>query len=165
MGGTTLARLQHPRRWRPDFLPRRSPMATDADAFAGRVALLSGATGAVGAELARHLRARGARLAVAVRRPWQVDKVKAALGSDGILVGCVPPVDGEAAAGFVKGAADALGPVDALLCTSGAFRGSALAQDSAGELQELLEANLLTAQTLARAVVGPMKRRRSGSLV
>ena len=38
-------------------------------------------------------------------------------------------------------------------------------KEAAEELQELLEANLLTATNLARAVLGGMRRRRAGSLV
>jgi NAD(P)-dependent dehydrogenase (short-subunit alcohol dehydrogenase family) len=140
-------------------------MAIDADSLADKVFLLAGATGALGAELTGVLRRGGAKLAVAVRRPWQVDKVRQQLGSDGVLVGCVPALDSEAAAGFVKGAADALGPIDALLCAAGAFAAAPIGKDPQDQLRGLLEANLLVGATLARAVVGPMIRRRTGALV
>lgn len=140
-------------------------MPVDTDTIRGKVFLLAGASGALGSVLARRLLAAGGRLAVAVRRPWQVEAQRQALGDRDVLVGCVPSLDGEAAAGFVKGAADALGAIDAYFCTAGAYRASTIGQDGAGELTELLEANLLAPATLARAVVGAMKRRRSGSLV
>jgi NAD(P)-dependent dehydrogenase (short-subunit alcohol dehydrogenase family) len=140
-------------------------MAIDARLLNDKVVVVGGATGEVGGALVRELRAHGARVGVAVRRAWQVQKVGAAFGNDGILAGCVPTIDGEAAAGFVKGVRDALGPIDALLCANGAFRGTDVGQDAANELQDLLDANLLAGATLARAVVGPMRRRRTGSLV
>jgi NAD(P)-dependent dehydrogenase (short-subunit alcohol dehydrogenase family) len=140
-------------------------MAIDAGLLSGRVVVVGGATGEVGGALVRRLRDHGVRVGVAVRRPWQVDRIHDAFGRRDVLVGCVPTVDGEAAAGFAKGVRDALGPIDALLCANGAFRGGDVGQDSHSELQDLLEANLLAGATLARAVVGPMQRRRTGSLV
>jgi NAD(P)-dependent dehydrogenase (short-subunit alcohol dehydrogenase family) len=140
-------------------------MFTGTDNLAEKVVLLGGATGEVGGAVALALRQRGARIAAAVRSPRQVAQLAEALGSDGVLVGSVGAQDGEAAAGFAKGAADALGPIDALICAHGAFAAAEAGQDPAGALAGLLEANLLAPATLARAVVGPMKRRRAGSLV
>lgn len=130
-----------------------------------QVVVLAGATGAVGGAFAREVLDRGGKVAATVRRPWQVASLAAALGRERVLVGCVPANDGEAAAGFLKGARDALGPVTAVVCTAGAFQAAAVGKEPAGELQELLEANLLTGATLARAAVGGFRRRRTGVLV
>lgn len=130
-----------------------------------RVVVVAGATGELGASLVRTLRQHGARVALAVRKPWQVAKMIETYGNDRLLVSSVPAGDAEACAGFVKGATDALGPIDALFCANGAFRGNPIGRDPNDELDELLEANLRTGAALARAVVGPMKRRRTGSLV
>ena len=140
-------------------------MAAGAGLLSDKVAIVQGATGELGAAVVQQLRERGASTAIAVRKPWQVDKTIEIFGSARMLVGCVPSADGEAAAGFVKGATDALGPIDALLCCNGAFRGGAIGKDGGGDLRDLLEANLMAGVTLARAVVGPMRRRRTGSLV
>lgn len=145
--------------------PDELPMPANTDAFLDKVVLLAGATGALGSVLVEHLHAGGARLGIAVRRPQQVAQVQAALPRDRVLVGCVGAQDGEAAAGFVKGVGDALGPIDAYLCASGAFRHGPVGRDPAAELSELLEANLLGPRNLARAVVAPMLRRRTGSMV
>ncbi len=133
--------------------------------LAGKTAVVAGATGQVGAALVRRLLAAGAKVALPVRKPWQVEKLKEAFAAPGVFVGCVPETDGEAAAGFAKGVADALGPIAALVCATGAFDGGAIGRDPAGQLQELLQANLLAPANLARAVVGPMKRRKHGRLV
>lgn len=140
-------------------------MPVNADSVTGKVILLAGATGQLGSALARHLLDRGARLGIAVRKPYEVDKVAQSLGRERVLVGAVGAQDGEAAAGFCKGVKDALGPIDAFLCTAGMFRAGPVGRDPAPELAELLEANLLTPRNLARAVVPPMLRRRTGSLV
>jgi len=140
-------------------------MAIDADHYHGKAVLLSGATGELGSALALGLLRRGARIAVAVRKPWQIERVREQVGSDRVLVACVPAQDAQAAAGFVKGAEDSNGPTAAYLCASGAFAADPIGRDPSGQLQNLLEANLLTGVTLARAVVGPMKRRRTGALM
>lgn len=140
-------------------------MAPGSNELKDHVVVLQGATGALGAAFARHVLTHGGRLAAAVRKPRQVDSLRTALGHDRLLVGVVGPGDSEAAAGFAKGANDALGPVTAYVCTSGAFAASQVGKDPAGELRELLEANVTSAATLARALVPGMRRRKAGSLV
>jgi len=129
------------------------------------VVLLSGVTGAVGSAFAQFVLQHGGKVAAAVRKPRQVASVTEALGRDRVLAGCVAPQDGEAAAGFIKGSQDALGPITAFVCTAGRWSGSQVGKEPAGELLDLLEANLLTGASLARAVVGGMRRRRAGSIV
>lgn len=133
--------------------------------LAGKVLVVGGSTGHLGRAVVEHALNQGARVAMPVRKPWQVDKVRAQFAGKPVLVGCVPDVDGEAAAGFMKGANDALGPIDALLCCNGAFAFGAIGKDPAGELGELLTANLLSVANLARAAIGPMRRRKQGSIV
>lgn len=129
-----------------------------------QVVLLAGATGAVGKAFASFVLQRGGKVAAAVRRPWQVASLQESLGRDRLLVGCVGAQDSEAAAGFVKGIKDALGPITAYVCTAGRWSGASVGKDSAGALQELLEANLLAGATLARAVVGALRRQKVGTM-
>jgi len=127
--------------------------------------MISGATGAVGRALVVRLLEIGAHLAIAARKPWQVERLQIECPGADTLVGLVGSRDGEAAAGFVKGATDSLGPIEAFISTAGTFRMAEIGRDHAGDDVALLDANFLAAHTLVRAVVGPMKRRKSGSLV
>lgn len=136
---------------------------------ASKVVLLAGVTGQLGTAFARAVLRDGGKVAATVRREWQVAKVRDELaadadGGDRLLVGVVGPQDPEAAAGFVKGAGDALGPVDAFVCAAGAFRDTDVGSEPAGELRELVEANLLAGATLARAVLPGMRRRGRGTI-
>lgn len=140
-------------------------MTVGASALTDRVVLLAGATGAVGAELLQELLARGARVGVLVRKPWQVRELVARLPAGRTLVGVVGATDSEAAAGMVKGVEDSLGPILALVSTAGAFHAAPFAAEPVGLLGSLLEANLIANATIARAVVPPMQRRRTGALV
>ena len=107
----------------------------------------------------------GAQVAAAVRKEWQVRKVEEALSGTKHLVGVVGATDGEAAAGLVKGVEDSLGPIDAFVSVAGAFQFKTIGEDKAADAYQLLEANFLSAVTLARALLGPMRRRRAGHLV
>jgi short-subunit dehydrogenase len=107
----------------------------------------------------------GARPAIAVRKPWQVERARTALGAHPGLVAEVGSHDGEAAAGFAKGAHDALGPIEGLIATCGRFAAGPIHKAPAGEDLELFEANVLSIHNVVRAVAGPMIRRKSGKLI
>lgn len=126
--------------------------------------LVAGATGRVGGAVARAVLARGGRVAAAVRKPWQVDKLRAALANDRALVGLVPAGDAEAAAGFVKGAKDALGPLGAFVGAAGCWQERAPGKEPGGDLAELLAANLQANALLARAALPFFRRQKRGAL-
>ncbi len=141
----------------------------DPDRLRDRTFVVSGATGAVGSALVAKLATHGARLGIAARKAWQVDKLRKSLGGvadpRNLLVAHVGNRDAEAAAGFVKGVEDSLGAIDALVSCAGAFAYADVGEEPSGRDLELLDANFLVAHTLARAVVSPMLRRDSGALV
>lgn len=134
------------------------------------VVLLAGADTEVGAVIARAVLLAGGKVAAAVTREWQVAKVREQLLADNVepaslLVGLVAARDAEAAAGFVKGATDALGPISHVAGASVEQRLGKATREPAGDLDELLERNLHTNATLARAALPSMRRRKSGALV
>ena len=138
---------------------------TAAHPLSGKTILLSGATGQVGSALAKALVPTGAQVAAAVRKRWQVQRVEETLTGAKHLVGLVGATDSEAAAGLVKGVEDFLGPIDAFISVAGAFQLAAAGEDNAPDTYQLLEANFLSVVTLARALMGPMRRRQAGNLV
>ena len=129
------------------------------------VVLVAGANGRIGSAVCRRVLASGGRVAATVRRSWQVEPLRAALGSERVLVGAIGSGDPEAAAGFVKGAQDALGPLVAFAGTAGRWQGRADGHEPGGDLQDLLAANLLANAVLARAALPHLRRRRRGVLV
>lgn len=129
-----------------------------------QVVVVAGATGRVGSWVCRMVLAGGGKVAAAVRKPWQVGKLQHELGRERLLVGLVPPLDTEAAAGFAKGANDALGPVTSFVGAAGSFAPRQPGREPGHDLAELLEANLLANATLARALLPGLRRRRRGTL-
>ncbi|MBL8734148.1 MAG: SDR family NAD(P)-dependent oxidoreductase [Planctomycetes bacterium] len=124
--------------------------------------MLTGATGRIGGAFARRVLAAGGKVAAVVRRPWQVAKVQQELGAANVLVGVVGPQDTEAAAGFVKGAQDALGAITAFVGCAGSRSERVAGREPQGDLAEQLEANLQANATVCRAVLSGMRRRRRG---
>lgn len=111
-----------------------------------------------------------AKIGAVVRRPWQVEAVQKTLATAGVapdrcLVGVVDPGSSEAASGFVKGVEDSLGPIVAMVSAAGAFRMAPFGDEPTDTAEQLWRANFASPTLLARAVVMPMRRRRSGALV
>lgn len=134
------------------------------------ILLLAGAADQLGVRMAQDVLRAGGRVAAAVSRAWQVEKLRDQLlqpgvQSDALLIGVVAGRDAEAAAGFVKGATDALGAITHLAGASFLLRQRRPQREPAGDLDEMLDANLHTNVTLARAVLPSMRRRRSGRLI
>jgi NADP-dependent 3-hydroxy acid dehydrogenase YdfG len=132
------------------------------------VLLLAGAADPVGQRIASAVLAAGGKVAAAVSRGWQVDKLRESLGADAgghLLVGVVAAGDAQAAAGFVKGAKDALGDITHFAGASQLLRERVGGCEPAGDSDELLAANLHSNATLCRAVLSAMRRRKSGRLL
>lgn len=129
-----------------------------------RVVLVTGVAGELGRVIAAAVLAAGGKVAAPAARLWQVERALEQLGAAGVLAGLVEPGDGQAAAGFVKGAVDALGPITDLVAASVLLRDRDAAAEPGGDLAELLDANLHTNTVFARALLPSMRRRGSGRL-
>lgn len=129
--------------------------------------LLTGAIDDAGLQLARAVLARGGRVAAALPREWQIDKLRPQLhANDGqLLIGVVADGDAEAAAGFVKGAIDVLGVITHFAGMAAIIRAPQPGKEPAGDLDEMLTANLQANAALARAVLARMRRLGAGKLL
>ncbi len=87
----------------------------------GKVALVTGATGGIGAAIARRLYAQGARVVCSGTRREVLDTLVAELGDRAVALGC-DLTDTDAVAGLVGEAEAALGQVDILVNNAGLTR-------------------------------------------
>jgi NAD(P)-dependent dehydrogenase (short-subunit alcohol dehydrogenase family) len=130
----------------------------DPDEFSGRSALITGGTRGIGKGIADRLRAGGARVLVAARSvPDEA--------SDDVIAADVSTVDGVTALGAQ--ALERLGGVDIVVHNvggSGQYDGGAAALTDE-DWQSALDANLLAAVRLDRAIIPGMVTRGSGAIV
>ena len=129
-----------------------------------RVVLLTGAAEELGAAVAAAAFDAGAKVAAVAARPWQVDRLSEQLGTERALPGLVPHGDAQAAAGFVKGAQDALGPITDVVCASVRIVAARAGEEPGGDLEELLDVNLRANTTVVRAALPSLRRRAAGRL-
>ncbi|MFN0180003.1 MAG: SDR family NAD(P)-dependent oxidoreductase [Gemmatimonadales bacterium] len=137
-------------------------MTTDPQDFAGRVALITGASRGLGRAAAVRLIERGAKVAVNVRDHARAEAVARELGAFAV------PGD-VAAAGvpetIVARAADHFGRLDILVNNAAHARGTRFEQLTAEEWREALEINMTAPFLLTQAAVPIMKAQRYGRIV
>lgn len=130
----------------------------------GQVALVTGATGGIGAAIAKGLHACGATVAVSGTREAVLAEFVGDLGDRAQAF----PVDlGDATAvdGLVDTVEAALSPVDILVNNAGVTRDNIFIRMKDEEWETVLDVNLTAAFRLMRAASKGMMRRRSGRIV
>jgi 3-oxoacyl-[acyl-carrier protein] reductase len=134
------------------------------DLAARQVAIVIGATGAVGSATARRLVAAGWVVAVVGRDPGRVDALTAELGplASGIVADATISAEVDAA---VAAATERLGPPQALVHAVGSTLLKPIHAVSDRELDDVLAVNLLSAVYAVRAFIRVVPRGRPASVV
>lgn len=132
--------------------------------LAGRRALVTGASGAIGGSISRMLGAGGAELCLAGRNRDALDAVAADVG-DAAHVVVADLSDPDSAARLVDSARDAMGGVDVLVNNAGFARDNLGVRMKDEEWQEVLDVNLTATFRLSRAVLRDMLRARWGRII
>jgi 3-oxoacyl-[acyl-carrier protein] reductase len=136
----------------------------------GRTALVTGATGGIGAATARALHARGAKLALTGRRAAELEALAAELGGakpggEGVLVAPADLADPAAPAALVEQVEGALGSLDILVNNAGFTRDMLALRMGDADWAAVLEVDLTAPFRLARAALRGMMKRRHGRIV
>jgi len=130
----------------------------------GKNALVTGASGGIGAEIARRLHAAGAVVGVSGTRLDPLEALAAELGDRAHVLPCNLS-DPEAVAALPKQAADAMGSVDILVNNAGITRDNLFMRMSDEEWQSVLDVNLTATMKLCRGVLRGMMKARWGRIV
>jgi len=135
----------------------------------GRTILITGASGAIGSEVARSLALRGARLALSSRREERLTALADEIAAAGGVRPAIVPADlaqpGEAAR-LATGALASLGEIDVLINNAGAsLQGLTWVVGDRDEAREVLETNLWSPLALAAALIPQMLGRSGGAIV
>lgn len=130
----------------------------------GKSALITGASGGIGAAIATALHGAGATVALSGTREGPLQDLAAALGSRAHVLPCNLS-DTAAVEGLPKQAAAALGQVDILVNNAGITRDNLFMRMSDEEFQSVLDVNLTAAFRLMRGVLRGMMKARWGRIV
>lgn len=132
--------------------------------LSGMTALVTGASGGIGSEVARALAGQGARIALSGTREDALAKVAAELGGDHVILPCNLG-DAEAVDGLVPRAVEALGKLDILVNNAGVTRDNLAMRMKDDEWDQVIRINLEAAFRLCRAAAKPMMKARFGRII
>jgi 3-oxoacyl-[acyl-carrier protein] reductase len=130
----------------------------------GKTALITGATGTIGATIARSLHRQGATVAISGTRREVLDRLAAELG-DGVHILPANLADSAETEALVPRAEEAMGRLDILVANAGLTRDNLLVQLRDEDWEQVIAINLSAAFRLSRAAVRGMMRRRFGRVI
>jgi 3-oxoacyl-[acyl-carrier protein] reductase len=132
--------------------------------LAGKNALVTGATGPIGAGIARMLHAQGATVAISGTRREVLDSLAAELGARVHVLPCdlADTVETEK---LVPRAEEAMAQLDVLVANAGVTRDNLLVQLRDEDWEQVIAINLSATFRLSRAAVRGMMRRRFGRII
>ncbi len=133
----------------------------------GRTALVTGASGGLGAHLARRLAREGMDVALTARREEELAKLAEELQAHGVRAAALPAdlSDLDQIGPLIERAEVALGPLDLLVNNAGVELTSAFCAYTVEELTAMIALNLTAPTLLTRRVLPDMLSRRRGHVV
>jgi 3-oxoacyl-[acyl-carrier protein] reductase len=130
----------------------------------GKTALITGATGAIGAAIARTLHRQGATVAISGTRSDVLGRLAADLGDRVHVLPC-NLADAAATDALVPSAEQAMGQLDVLVANAGVTKDNLFVQLRDEDWDQVIAINLSSTFRLTRAAVRGMMRRRFGRIV
>ena len=130
----------------------------------GKAALVTGASGGIGAEIARALHGAGATVGISGTRVAPLEALAAELGERVHVLPC-DLSDAASVEALPKAAVAAMGSVDVLVNNAGITRDNLFMRMSDEEWQSVLDVNLTSTFRLCRGVLRGMMKARWGRIV
>jgi 3-oxoacyl-[acyl-carrier protein] reductase len=130
----------------------------------GKTALVTGASGGLGAAIARVLHGAGAKVVLSGTRRPALDALAEELGPRAFVV-LADLADPAAGDGLVKAAEEAAGPVDILVNNAGLTRDQLAMRMKDEDWQKVIDVDLTAGFRLARAALRGMMKRRWGRII
>ncbi len=132
--------------------------------LSGKTALVTGATGGIGAEIARTLHAQGAHVVLSGTREAVLTELAGQLG-ERVSVEAANLSDAESVDGLVGRAEKATGQLDILVANAGITRDGLLMRMKDDDWDQVLKVNLESYFRLSRAAMRGMMKRRFGRII
>ncbi|HEY8190699.1 MAG TPA: 3-oxoacyl-[acyl-carrier-protein] reductase [Micavibrio sp.] len=132
--------------------------------LSGKCALITGATGGIGAAIATALHAQGAVVGISGRNDGKLKELAAALG-DRVHILPADLSDLTQIEGLVKSAAEAMGKIDILVNNAGLTKDNLSLRMKAEDWDEVIRVNLTATFLLAQACQRGMMKARWGRII
>lgn len=130
----------------------------------GKNALVTGASGGIGGEIAKALHQAGASVGLSGTREGPLEALRDELGERAYVLPCNLG-DAEAVTGLPKRAAEAMGGVDILVNNAGITRDNLFMRMSEEEWAQVIDINLTATMRLCKGVIRGMMKARWGRIV
>jgi 3-oxoacyl-[acyl-carrier protein] reductase len=131
----------------------------------GKTALVTGATGGIGAAIAKALHGAGAVVAISGTRVAVLEDVKNAIGGDGVHVLPCNLASASDVESLVPAAEAAMGSLDILVNNAGITKDGLAMRMKDEDWQAVLDVNLSSAFKLCRAAMRGMMKKRWGRII
>ena len=130
-----------------------------------KIALVTGASGGIGAQIATALHSQGATVVLHGTRASKLEALKGELGERTVTV-TANLADRDAVAGLVDSASEAAGgPINVLVNNAGITRDGLLMRMKNDDWDDVLEVNLMASMVLCRSAMRAMMKARSGRII
>ncbi|HUX78781.1 MAG TPA: 3-oxoacyl-[acyl-carrier-protein] reductase [Alphaproteobacteria bacterium] len=130
----------------------------------GKKALITGATGGLGAEIARALHKQGAAIAISGTRTEKLNELAKELGDRVTVISC-DLSQTESTQKLIPEAEAALGGLDILVNNAGLTQDGLMLRMSDDQWSKVIEVNLSSAFRLSREAIKGMMKQRSGRII
>lgn len=131
----------------------------------GKTALVTGATGGIGASIAKTLHAAGATVAISGTREAVLNDLAAEMGGERVHVLTANLSDRASVDQLAKDAAEAMGGIDILVNNAGITRDNLAMRMKEEEWDSVMQVNLESAFRLIKATMRGMMKKRAGRVI
>ena len=130
----------------------------------GKNALVTGATGGIGAAIAKALAKQGAKLVLSSTREEKLKELAAEIGGDVKYIACNLS-DAAAVDALFDKAEELVGQIDILVCNAGITKDNLILRMKDEDFDQVLDVNLKSTFILNRNAIKKMMRRKYGRIV
>lgn len=130
----------------------------------GKTALITGATGGIGASIAKTLAKQGAKLVLSSTKEEKLQELAAEIGGDVKYVACNLS-DAAAVDALFDKAEELAGQIDILVCNAGVTKDNLILRMKDEDFDQVLDVNLKSTFILNRNAVKKMMRRKYGRII